>query len=172
MTEFTHAFTAREADLLRDALQTVATHLVPQSSSEYDEDAGVWVTSQESNELQVHLRALAIYTARALASILGARKDSEAIGMQWVVDPGAPGGLLRGGAGGTLSGDERSGPVFAQIAGLAWQIVVCRAGRPTIEDEARRNSADAPELMEGIVESERGKIDLLAPVLRRLMQSM
>lgn len=169
MTDFIHALTSREAGVLREALREMAAHLVPESSSEYDEDAGVWVTTQESSARQVHLQALAIYAAKAVASILGAPKDAEAIGMKWTVDPSAPGGVLRGGAAGTLSGDEHAEGVLAQVACLAWQIVVCRVGRPTIEDEARRRSADAPELLEGIIEAERSKIELLTPVLRRLM---
>lgn len=57
--------------------------------------------------------------------------------------------------------------VREHLAGDRIECLIC--GRPTIEDEARRRSADAPELLEGIIEAERSKIELLTPVLRRLM---
>lgn len=169
MTEFTHTFTAPEAAALREAFQVVAKRLTPGFAFEPAEDSGALTVSLELSAQQAHLQALAVYTAKALADLVGSRKDGEALGVKWAVDPGAPGGVLRGGAGGTLSGGELAEAVLNQVVCLAWQIVACRAGRPSIEDEARRRSAGAPELADGIIESERAKIECVTPVLRRLM---
>lgn len=173
MDGFTHAFTAREAGALREALKEVAARLTPPApSSEYDEDAGVWTSTLNTSARQIHLQGLAIYAATAVASILVSRDDEYAMGMKWTADPGARGDAPFFGRGGTLSGDQYAAGTLGQLAGLAWQIIICRADRPTIEEEARRRSADAPELIEGIIESERAKVKALTPVLRRLMQAI